>query len=65
MRLISEALTNLKRRRAYVQDRLDHTKRRQWAIELAHIEYAIDYLRGEISMRQSPVIKSTNRGATE
>ena len=65
MRLISEAMTNLKRRRTYVEDRLLHTKRRQWAIELAHIEYAIDFLRGEIRLRQNPINKPTGRGATE
>jgi hypothetical protein len=55
MRLISEALTNAKRRRAYVEDRLEHTKREEWKQELEHINYTIKFLRGQINVKSKPI----------
>jgi len=54
MRLISEALTNAKRRRTYCEQRLEHTGREEWKTELEKIDYLISFLRGEIRMRARP-----------
>jgi hypothetical protein len=57
MRLISEALTNIKRRRTLVEKLAKHTDRQIWKDELRHIEYTIRFLRGEISLQSKPFAK--------
>ena len=62
MRLVSEALTNAKRRRALVERNAAHTKRKIWEEELGHIEYTIRFLRGEISLHNKPFAKEAASG---
>ena len=58
MKYLHDALVLAKMRRAYCQDRLDHTQRKEWALELAHIDYTINFLRGEIRVKSKPQSKA-------
>lgn len=62
MKYLHDALVLAKMRRAYCQDRWEHTKRKEWALELAHIDYTINFLRGEVRVKSRPITQAQITG---